>query len=210
MTRLIALVLPVLLTACGPAFDRADLLEAAPETARAALREADRHILVVRHARKVSEDCNALDCQLSETGEAMVERLSALLGEEPVDTALASAACRTVYTAMAGGVTVIQHQPALGLDVGCEIEDAVIKTRAIAMLEAIESSDRWTLVSEHSNTVCLWVDAMTPDAASPCTDSRIPSERYGDIFWLHRVDGDWQLVVVDAAFDVSTASETAE
>lgn len=196
------------LTACGGGFERAGLLEAAPESAREEIRTAGRHILVVRHARKISEDCNGLDCALSERGAAMVERLSALIGDRPVDTAMASAACRTVFTARAGGAEVIQHQPAPGVDTPCEGEDAVTRSRAIAMLSAEESDARWTLVAEHSNTACLWVEAFADVEGTPCESGSLPSGAYGDVFWLYETQAGWQLAVLPGAFDIAGDGQT--
>lgn len=207
--RLACAVLALALSACGPGFDREALFEAAPEAVRADLQAADRHILVVRHARKISEDCNALDCALSERGAAMVDRLAELLGPRPVGEAMASSACRTVYTARAGKTGVVQHQPAPGLDTPCGGGDPVARSRAVAMLAAEESEARWTLVAEHSNTVCLWIAAFASVEGTPCAAGDLGSEAYGDIFWLYRVGGDWQVTVLPGAFDVAGA-ETGE
>ena len=94
------------------AFDRPALLAEADDVLRADLERADRHILIVRHAYKVSPDCNAIDCALSETGEAQVAALAALIGEPPVDAAYSSAACRAAETAEAGGLWVTMHRAA--------------------------------------------------------------------------------------------------
>lgn len=198
------------LTACGGGFEREALLEAAPEAVRADLAAADRHILVVRHARKISEDCNGLDCTLSAQGAAMVERLSELLGPRLVDTAMASSACRTVYTARAGGTEIVQHQPAPGLDQACGEDEAVTRSRAVAMLAAQEGDARWTLVAEHSNTVCLWVEAFAGTQGTPCADGDLPSGAYGDIFWLYRTGEDWNVTVLPGAFDVAAPPEQGE
>ena len=92
----------------GPAladddFDRPALLALADPALQPALEAADQHVLVVRHARKTSPDCNGMSCPLSAQGEAMVVRLTELIGAPPVDRAYASAACRTRLTAAAGG-----------------------------------------------------------------------------------------------------------
>lgn len=208
--RLIAAALAALaLSACGDGFERQALLDAAPQDVRDELQAAERHILVVRHARKISEDCNGLDCALSAQGAAMVERLSERLGPRPVDAALASSACRTVYTARAGGAEVVQHQPAPGLDQACGEDEAVTRSRAVAMLSAQESDARWTLVAEHSNTVCLWVEAFAGSEGTPCADGDLASDDYGDIFWLYRTGGDWHAAVLPGAFDVAAEAETA-
>jgi phosphohistidine phosphatase SixA len=192
-------------SACGDRFDRSELLQAAQEDELDALRQADRHILVVRHARKIDEACNGLECELSARGNAMVDRLGVLLGPRPMDAVLASSACRTVLTARAGHADVVQHQPAPGLDQACGSDEPVTRSRAIAMLETEESRARWTLVVEHSNTVCTWIAAFAPDARSACEEGSLPSSAYGDIFWLHRLDGDWHLVTLDDAFDVEAS-----
>lgn len=185
-------------------FDRPALLAAAPETARAALEQADRHILVVRHARKGDESCNAIDCPLSETGEAMVAELASLIGEPPVDSALASAACRAVATAEAGGTWVTMHRAADTYGLACG-GGTVDQTRSEAMTDARGSLARWTLVGEHSNTACLWVSAFAGDEAADragCVDGALESDAYGDVFWLYRVAGDWQVALLPGVFDV--------
>lgn len=197
------------LAACGNGFERQDLLDAAPEELRGEISAASRHILVVRHARKISEDCNGLDCALSERGAAMVARLAELIGPRPVDAAMASSACRTVYTARAGGTGVVQHQPAPGLDAPCEGDAPVTRSRAVAMLSAEESDARWTLVAEHSNTACLWVDAFADTAGTPCEAGTLASDAYGHIFWLYETGEGWQLAVLPGAFDVPEAEPAA-
>ncbi|MEE2565555.1 hypothetical protein [Hyphobacterium marinum] len=189
-----------------PGFDRPGLLDAAPEDSRAALEGADRHILVVRHARKADESCNAIDCPLGEPGEAMVSGLSALIGEPPVDAALASAACRTVETAEAGGAWVTMHRAADTYALACG-GGTVDRTRTEAMTEARDGLARWTLVGEHSNTTCLWVAAFAGDDAAEgagCVEGALGHEDYGDVFWLHRTAGEWQVVVLPGVFDVET------
>ncbi|MDG1416248.1 MAG: histidine phosphatase family protein [Maricaulis sp.] len=187
-----------------PAFDRPALLDAASPSYETYLRQADRHILVVRHARKTAPDCNALDCQLSPRGEAMVARLAELTGEVPFDAAYASAACRTVLTARAGGVDVVPHQAADGLETGCEADDVITRTRAEAFEEALESDARWTIVGEHSNTVCQWLQEVRgPDSQdiANCVDGRLDHNSYGNIYWLFRRNGyAWGMVVIEDAF----------
>jgi hypothetical protein len=207
------IILFSMLTACArpepvPEFDRPALLELAPAGMADDIRTADRHILVVRHARKVSPDCNALACPLSAQGEAMVARLDGLLGLPDMDQARSSAACRTLRTAEAGGGSVIVHQTADGLESGCSADDLVTRSRADAFAEAAASQARWTLVAEHSNTTCLWLSQFAGLAASEavgCSDGRLVDAAYGDIFWLYRLDGVWQLTALPAAFEVDAA-----
>lgn len=194
--------------ACSPAqsFDRPDLLAQADPDTTAALASADRHILVVRHARKISEDCNALDCPLSPRGEAMVDALSGVLGEEPVGSAFASAACRTSLTAAAGGITPVGHQALDGYTTGCTPGETVERTRAAAFEEARTSDVRWTLVGEHSNTVCMWMAEFAGAEAAGeagCSDGRVPSSAYGNVYWLYRAEGTWHLTTLPGAFEVT-------
>ncbi len=185
-------------------FDRTGLLALAPDADRAAIRMADRHILVVRHARKISEDCNALDCPLSATGEAMVARLDSVLGEPDFDAVFSTGACRTYETARAAG-EVIQHAAAPSAPEMCG-GGVAERTRADAFAEVMESDARWTLVAEHSNTSCGWVAAIAGDAAlagTLCESGQLSSSDYGDIFWLHRYGNAWQLTVLDGAFEVA-------
>lgn len=204
------LALLSLLAACaGPEtasdFDRPALLELAPAGIAADLRRADRNILVVRHARKIAPDCNALDCPLSPLGGAMVARLADVIGSPEVDQAFSSAACRTLRTAEAGGHAVTVHQAADGLETDCAADDLVTRSRADAFAEAEASDARWTLVAEHSNTSCLWLEQFAGLAASQtagCSDGRLADTAYGDIFWLYRTDGVWQVTVLPAAFEV--------
>ena len=184
---------------------RPALFDAAPSDVRGAIERADRHILVVRHARKIAEDCNALDCPLSEHGRQMVFRLAGLLGE-PVTQVYASNACRAVETAAAAGGPVIQHQAGTGHTDRCGGGAPVERTRTQAMEEARFGAADWTLVAEHSNTVCLWVEAFATGAEPLCEDGALPADRYGDVFWLYRADGRWSLTRLDAAFDVPSAA----
>ncbi|SDM16761.1 histidine phosphatase family protein [Maricaulis salignorans] len=211
MTRLLpTLVLLSILAACaGPetmaGFDRPGLLERAPADRSADLQRAERHILVVRHARKISSDCNALDCPLSPQGEAMVARLAELIGTPAVDQAYASAACRTLRTAEAGGQAVIVHQAGDGMEAGCAAQDVITRNRATAFADAAASDARWTLVGEHSNTSCLWLAQFAGPEASQavgCSDGRLADHAYGDIFWLYQLDGGWQVTVLPSAFEV--------
>ncbi|WP_417481194.1 histidine phosphatase family protein [Maricaulis sp.] len=210
------LVLPLIalcasLTACaapetGADFDRPALLERLPAATAADIGRADRHILVVRHARKIAPDCNALDCPLSPRGEAMTAQLASLIGAPPVDEAFASAACRTLRTAEAGGQAVTVHQAADGLETGCAADDTITRSRADAFAQAAASQARWTLVGEHSNTSCLWLAEFAGEAAAQtvgCTDGRLEETAYGDVFWLYRLDGAWQVAVLPAAFEVA-------
>ena len=199
-----------LLAACAgpetaPGFDRPALLELAPADLVADLRRADRHILVVRHARKISPECNALDCPLSAQGDAMVTRLSELVGTPEIDQAFSSAACRTLRTAEAGGHAVIVHQAGDGLETGCAADEVVTRSRAEAFADAEASDAVWTLVAEHSNTSCLWLAQFAGLPASEmagCSEGRLAGTAYGDIFWLYSVDGAWQLTVLPGVFEV--------
>jgi len=185
-------------------FDRPLLLAEANDAQRAVLESADRHILVVRHAFKTSPDCNAIDCQLSADGEAQVAVLAGLLGETPVDAAYSSAACRAADTAAAGGLWVTMHRAADTYALACG-GGTVDRTRDQAMTEARDGLARWTIVGEHSNTTCLWVAAFAGDDASieaGCVEGRLDHDAYGDVFWLHRVAGEWAVIVLPRAFDI--------
>lgn len=185
------------------AFDRPALLRAASAAVRADIASADRHILVVRHARKADESCNALDCPLGESGLAMVERLDILLGEPDFDAVFSSSACRTYQTALPAG-DVVQHAaaPSAAEMCGGGIAD---RTRAEALNAAVSSDVRWTFVAEHSNTSCGWVAGIAgPDTleGTLCAGGQLESGDYGDIFWLYRTAGSWRLEVLEAAFDI--------
>lgn len=185
------------------AFDRPSLLNAASDVARADIVRADRHILIVRHARKADESCNALDCPLGENGLAMVERLDILLGEPDFDAVFSSSACRTYQTALPAG-DVVQHAaaPSAADMCGGGIAD---RTRAEALDAAVASDARWTFVAEHSNTSCGWVAGIAgPELleGTLCAGGQLESGDYGDIFWLYRTDGSWRLEVLEAAFDI--------
>lgn len=188
-------------------FDREDLLAQVPEGQRTLVRAADRHILVVRHARKSSPDCNAMDCQLSPRGVAMVARLHTLLGPVPFDAAYASAACRTRNTARAAGRAVLSHRAANRLSEGCEVGERIDRLRKDAFADARNNDERWTLVAEHSNTVCQWLaefvlgDAPAREKAG-CQGGHLPSSAYGGIYWLYRTNGVWHLTYLDRAFDL--------
>ncbi len=186
------------------AFDRPDLLALAPAEDQPALQAADQHILVVRHAYKVSPDCNGMDCPLSPQGEAMVVRLGEILGDRPVDRAYASAACRTRLTAAAGQAGVVAHQAVDGYAADCTPGETITRPRSDAFSETRTDPVRWTLAGEHSNTTCLWLAEFAGVEASEtvgCSDGRLPETAYGDIFWLHAVEGDdWQLTVLPGAF----------
>ncbi|MEE2526736.1 histidine phosphatase family protein [Hyphobacterium sp. HN65] len=185
-------------------FDRMSLLELAGADEQAAIRAADRHILLVRHARKVYEECNALDCPLGEAGIAMVERLDALLGEPDFDAVYSSGACRSVDTVIIAG-DVVQHAAAArapGMCGGGEAE----RTREDAIAEAAASDARWTIVAEHSNTTCTWLAAIAGEATlagTPCESGRLASSDYGDIFWLYHTGESWDLAVLRGVFDVA-------
>ena len=185
-------------------FDRPLLLDGVPVELQEEVAAADRHILVVRHARKESEDCNAIECPLGEPGQAMVAALGELIGDEPVDAAYASAACRTAATAEAGGAWVMMHRAGDTYPLACG-GGTVDRTRAEAINDARESLNRWTLVAEHSNTVCLWVASFAGrDAAleAGCSEEgSVGSEAYGDIYWLYRVNGQWRAVTLPGVFD---------
>lgn len=184
-------------------FDRPSLLMAASEAARADIGRADRHILIVRHARKADEACNALDCPLGENGLAMVARLDVLLGEPDFDAVFSSSACRTYQTALpAGGVVQHAAAPTAAGMCGGGMAD---RTRAEAMDAAVSSGVRWTFVAEHSNTSCGWVASIAGSDTledTLCESGQLNSEDYGDIFWLYRTDGSWRLEVLEAAFDI--------
>lgn len=185
-------------------FDRRGLLELADAADQAAILAADRHILLVRHARKVSEDCNALDCPLGEAGEAMVERLDAILGAPDFDAVFSSGACRTYETARVAG-DVVQHAAAESAPEMCGGGIAE-RSRSDALAEVSVSDARWTLIAEHSNTTCGWLAAIAGAeilGGTPCESGRLASSDYGDIFWLHETGGQWQLTVLRRAFDVS-------
>jgi hypothetical protein len=211
---LLQILMPVLAVTLQPAggaaetagFDRPALLALAPEAQRAGLEAADRHILVVRHARKISPDCNGMACPLSPQGEAMVARLGEILGPGPVDRAYASAACRTRLTAAAGQADIVAHQAVDGYAAGCDPAETVTRQRSEAFAEARDGTARWTLAAEHSNTSCLWLEAFAGAGAAAeagCAEGRLPETAYGDIFWLYRWDGAWQLAVLPGAFEVA-------
>jgi len=184
-------------------FERPELLALVPEDMRADIIAADRHVLVVRHAIKVSPDCNDMDCPLSPRGDAMVERLADLIGA-PVERAFSSAACRTSLTAAAGGIDVIPHQAIDGYAVGCLEGETVSRLRSDAFAEVEAAASGWTLVGEHSNTSCLWISAHAGEAAAGragCdADGRLSEDAYGDIFWLHGSADGWSLTVLPGAF----------
>ncbi len=187
------------------AFDRPALLALAAPNIHADLQNAERHILVVRHARKISEDCNALPCPLSPLGEQMVARLREIIGEPAVDMALSSAACRTKFTAAAGGRKVEVHQAGDGMAQGC-VDGAVIsRTRAQAISIARNTDARWSIVGEHSNTVCTWLMEFTTKSEAEnagCVDNRLPSKAYGHVYWLYQLQGEWRLAVLSEAFEI--------
>lgn len=190
----------------APGFDRPGLMQLAPQDRRASLSAADRHLLVVRHARKISPDCNGMECPLSPQGEAMVARLAQILGPQPVDRAYASAACRTRLTAAAGHADILPHQALDGYAQGCEAGETVDRLRAAAFAEAREDTARWSLAAEHSNTSCLWIETFAGAAAAAeagCAEGRLPETAYGDIYWLYRTDGVWNLAVLPGAFEVA-------
>ncbi|WP_291843668.1 histidine phosphatase family protein [Maricaulis sp.] len=198
------------LAACSEpvaSFVRPELLALAPEAERVNLMAAERHVLVVRHAIKISPDCNDMACPLSPEGEAMVTRLAELLGDTPVDRAYASAACRTRLTAAAGGIPVVAHQAVDGYAVDCTEGSTVSRRRSEAFAEVNAAATGWTLVGEHSNTSCLWMAAHAGTEAAQAAgcdgDGRLPEDAYGDIFWLHAIGDDWSLTVLPGAFSVS-------
>ncbi len=186
------------------AFDRPALLRAASVKARAGISGADRHILIVRHARKADENCNALDCPLGENGVAMVARLDALLGEPDFDAVFSSSACRTYQTALPAG-DVLQHAAAPDAAEMCGGGIAE-RSRTATLEEAASSDARWTFVAEHSNTSCGWIEGIAGAGAlagTLCESGRLSPEDYGDIFWLYRTDGNWYLEVLEAAFEIA-------
>ena len=199
------------LVACTPThqiaeFDRPELFEAVPQDIQSEIRSADRHILVVRHARKISPDCNALNCPLSPRGQAMVSRLSDVLGAAPFEAAFASAACRTALTAAAGGVGVLVHQAAEGYETGCIEGDIISRQRSEAFADARLSDDRWTIVGEHSNTTCLWLSEFAGQDASQvvgCTDGRLDHDAYGHVYWLYQNQDIWSLTRLESVFEVA-------
>lgn len=195
----------------GPAladddFDRPALLALADPALQPALEAADQHVLVVRHARKISPDCNGMSCPLSAQGEAMVVRLTELIGAPPVDRAYASAACRTRLTAAAGGREVVAHQAVDGYAVDCTEGEMIERPRSDAFRETRQEPVRWTLTGEHSNTSCLWmVEFAGPEAAGEAgcnAEGRLAETAYGDVFWLYRTGEDWHLTVLPGAFEV--------
>ncbi|WP_421784755.1 histidine phosphatase family protein [Hyphobacterium sp.] len=190
--------------AAQAAFDRPALLALSNADLAEAITMADRHVLIVRHARKVSEDCNALDCPLGDDGEAMVARLDALLGTPDFDAVYSSSACRTYETALAAG-PVVQHAAAPSARGMCG-GGVAERERADALQDAVASNARWTLIAEHSNTSCGWVAAIAGEAVladTPCDGGQLASSDYGDIFWLYRQGEGWHLTVLERAFDVS-------
>ena len=202
-----------LIIACSPTsqstnFDRPGLMALANEDVQSDLRAADRHILVVRHARKISEDCNALNCPLSPLGDSMAAKLATVIGQPAVDAAYSSAACRTLLTAQAGGLDPVLHQAADGYEVGCIEGDVITRARSEAFEEATNSDNRWTIVGEHSNTSCLWISQFVGEedvASAGCVEGRLPSSAYGHVYWLYRTDNQWNLTVLSGAFEVAEA-----
>ncbi|GJL96891.1 MAG: hypothetical protein DHS20C06_07080 [Hyphobacterium sp.] len=185
-------------------FDRADLLSVADAAVRENLISADRHVLIVRHARKADEDCNALDCPLGENGLAMVARLDALLGQPDFDAVYSSGACRTFETASAAG-TAVQHAAVARAPQMCGGGIAE-RSRDDAISDARDGDARWTIVAEHSNTSCGWVEAIAgADALTDtlCESGQLTSADYGDIFWLYRLDGEWRVTELQEAFEVT-------
>ena len=192
------------------AFDRPLLLSSAPGELHGEIERADRHILVVRHARKEAEDCNAIECPLGEDGLAMVATLGGLIGDEPVDAAYSSAACRTSQTAEAGGAWVMMHRAGDNYPLACG-GGTVDRLRGEAINDARESLNRWTLVAEHSNTVCHWVTSFAGAGAATeagCSDEgSVGSEAYGDVYWLYRVAGQWHAITLAGAFNVEISED---
>jgi len=191
-------------TMADDGFDRAGLLMEAQDSVHAEISAADRHILIVRHARKAEESCNALDCPLGENGLAMVSRLDALLGEPDFDAIYSSGACRTYETALPAGA-VVQHAAAARAPAMCGGGIAE-RTRDDAIAEAASSDARWTFVAEHSNTSCGWVAAIGGEetlVGSLCESGQLTSADYGDIFWLYRIGEDWHLEVLEGVFEVA-------
>lgn len=191
-------------------FDRPGLLERAPPQARAEIAAALQHVLIVRHARKADEDCNAIPCPLSERGEAMAARLAAIIGDPALPLAFATATCRAMATAAPAADHVFPHQASDGVEAACPPHEAVTRTRAAAMAHARNAPMRWLLVAEHSNTVCLWAADFAGEAAAQaagCDETgRLQSSDYGDIFWLYRTgQGQWRLVRLRGVFDVADA-----
>lgn len=209
LTLLPALLLTLAATdgavARAEGFDRPALLALADAADRDALRAADRHILVVRHARKIAPDCNGMECPLSDRGEAMVARLSELLGDTPVDRAYASAACRTRLTAAAGHADIVAHRAVDDYPADCTPGETVDRLRSAAFAEARDGAARWSLAGEHSNTTCLWLAEFAgPQAAEEagCDEGRLAHDAYGDVFWLYRGESGWDLTVLPGAFEV--------
>ncbi len=185
-------------------FDREALLMAADESVRADIQSADRHLLIVRHARKADESCNALDCPLGENGLAMVARLDALLGEPDFDAVYSSGACRTFETALPAGA-VVQHAAAPSAPAMCGGGMAE-RTREDAIADALGSDARWSFVAEHSNTSCNWVAAIAGEdalAGTLCESGQLTSADYGDVFWLYRIADDWHVTVLEGVFDIA-------
>jgi len=178
------------------------LLNLAPEADRAALIGADQHVVIVRHAHK-TDGCNALDCPLTDEGEAEVARLSALLSGVTINTVYASAACRTATTAGAVGVPVTVYRAANRLDGGCDALELSPGefTRTLAIGQVNTGADAWTLVADHSNHICSWAQSLAGQIPGPCGVEGVEDTSYGDIFWLSRSAGEaWRMTVLIDAF----------
>jgi len=178
------------------------LLALAPEADRTALAAAEQHVVIVRHAHK-TDGCNALDCTLTDEGEAEVMRLTALLSGVMVDTVYASAACRTATTAGAAGVPVTVYRAVDRMDGGCDALELSPGefTRALAIGQVNTGADAWTLVADHSNFICAWAQSLAGQTPAPCGLEGVDDTSYGDVFWLSRSGGaPWRMIVLENAF----------
>lgn len=197
------------LSACAsdgapPADDSGPNLRAlAPAESLAAIDAAQRHVLVVRHARR-DPACHGLACPLTDEGETEVVRLAEMLADIEFDAVLASAACRTALTAQgASGVTPVVYRAGDDYAEGCEAAGLSPGdfTRSEAITQVAASDATWTLIGDHSNRVCGWMEGLGAGAPAPCTESNVPETDYGDIFWgFQSPDGDWSHVVLVNAF----------
>jgi hypothetical protein len=100
------------------------------------------------------------------------------------------------------------HRAADGLSKGCDEGERIDRLRSEAFADARNSDKRWTLVAEHSNTVCQWLAEFVPEDAAArenagCHDGRLASSAYGSIYWLYRADGTWKLITLGNAFEIA-------
>lgn len=175
----------------------------APAERLEAIDAAQRHVLVVRHARR-DPACHDLSCPLTDEGEAEVERLAELLAGVEFDAVLASAACRTALTAQgASGMAPEVYRAGDDYAEGCEVAGLSPGefTRSEAIAQVATSDATWTLIGDHSNRVCGWMEGLGAGSPAPCSNSNVPETDYGDIFWgFQSPDGEWSHVVLIDAF----------